>query len=53
MEAGDTLVADPVITVHHEMDSAVHCHHVYKSVQSPVIGKQLVLKKEPASQSIQ
>ena len=32
MEAGNTHVADPVDAIHHEMDSAVHSHHVYKSV---------------------
>ena len=32
MAAGDTRAADPVDTVHHEMDSLVHSHHVYKSV---------------------
>ena len=31
------------------MNSMVHGHHVYKSVQSPVIGEQLSLEKEPAN----
>ena len=31
------------------MDSAFRSHHVYKSVQSPVIGEQLVLKSLPAN----
>ena len=31
MAAGDTRVADPVDTVHHEMDSTIRSHHVYKS----------------------
>ena len=68
MEAGDTRVADPVDTVHHEMDSAedstIRSHRFYKSVQSPVvttqiykispvIRKQLVLEKELAGQSTQ
>ena len=35
--AGDARVADPLDTVHHEMDSVVCCRHVYKSVWSPVI----------------
>ena len=51
MAAGDTHAADPVDTVHHEMDSTVRSHHFYKSVESPVLGKQLVLEKEPPSQS--
>ena len=53
MVAGDTCVADPVDTVHHEMNSKVHSHRVYKSVWSPVIGAQLILEKEPAGQSTQ
>ena len=32
MAADDTRAADPVDTVHHEMDSAVHSDYVYKSV---------------------
>ena len=48
MAAGDTCVADLVDTVHHEMDSTARSHHFYKSVQSSVIGDQLVLEKEPA-----
>ena len=52
MEAGDTRVVDPVDTVHHKMDcSTVRSHRVYKSVYSPVIGKQLLVVKEPAGQS--
>ena len=51
MAAGDTHVADLVDIVHHEIDSAVHSHHVYKSMWSPVIGEQLILEKEPAGQS--
>ena len=50
MATGDTLVVDLVVTVHHEMDSIIRSHHVYKSVQSPVIGEQLLLEKEPAGQ---
>ena len=53
MAADDACVADLVDTVHHEMDSVVCGHHVYKSVWSPVIGEQLVLEKEPVSQSTQ
>ena len=53
MEAGDTRVADQVDTVHHEMDSTLHSHCVYKSVWLPVLGEQVVLEKEPASQSPQ
>ena len=37
-----------VDTVHHEIDSVVCSHRV--SVWLPVIGLQLVLEKEPASQ---
>ena len=32
MAAGDTCAADPVDTVHHEVDSAVRSHRLYKSV---------------------
>ena len=52
MAAGNTHIADPVDTVHHEMDNTVHSHCVYKSMWSPVTGEQLVLKKEPAGQSV-
>ena len=37
-----------VDTVHHEIDSVVCSHSV--SAWLPVIGQQLVLEKEPASQ---
>ena len=47
MEAGDTRAADLVDTVHRKMDSAVHNHRFYKSVQSRVIGKQVLLEKKP------
>ena len=53
MAAGDTHVADPLDTVHHEKESLAHSLHVYKSVWSPVIKEQLVLEKEPAGQSTQ
>ena len=53
MAAGDTLVADLVVSVHHEMDTAICSYHVYKSVQSLVIGTELILEKEPAGQSTQ
>ena len=33
MAAGNIRTADPVDTQHHEIDSAVHSHHVYKSVR--------------------
>ena len=36
MAAGDTRAADPVGTVHHEMDRAVRSHHFYKSVYAKV-----------------
>ena len=49
MAAGDTRVADPLDTVHHEMDSLVPSHHIY---ESPVI-EQLVLEKKHAGQSTQ
>ena len=38
MTAGKAHIADPLDTVHHEMDSMVHGHHVYKLVWLPVIG---------------
>ena len=44
MAAGNTHVADPVDTVHHEMDSTICSHCVYKTVWSPVIGEHLILK---------
>ena len=53
MVAGDTHVTDPVDTVHHEINSTVCNLRVYKSLWSSVIGKQLILAKEPASQSTQ
>ena len=53
MAAGNAYVADPLDTVHHEMDSVVRSHHVYKFVRSTVIREQLVLEKEPADQSTQ
>ena len=51
MEDGNTRVTDPLDTVNHEMDSAVHSHHFYKSVWSPAIGEQLILEKELAKHS--
>ena len=45
--AGDACVADPLDTMHHEMDRMVHGHHIYKSVQLAVTGEQLVLEKKP------
>ena len=36
MAAGDTHAADPVDTVHHEMDSTICSHHFYKSVWLPL-----------------
>ena len=48
----DSHVADPVDTVHHEMDSMVRGHCFYTSVWSPVI-EQLILEKEPAVQCAQ
>ena len=49
MAAGDVHKVDPPDTVHCEMDSVVHDHHVYKLVWLPVIGEQLILEKEPAN----
>ena len=49
MDTSDTHVADLLDTVHHEMDSVVRGHHVYKSVWLPVTGEQLILEKEPAN----
>ena len=51
MATGHVRVADPLDTVHHEMDRVVCSNHVSKSVWSPKIGEQLVLEKEPAGQS--
>ena len=48
MAAGSACVADLLDTVHLKMGSMVCGHHVYKSVRSPVIGKQLILE-EPAN----
>ena len=45
MAAGNTHVADPLDTMHHEMDSMVHSHHAYKSVWLPIIGEQLTLER--------
>ena len=47
MAAGDTHVADPLDTMHHEMNSIVHSHHAYKSVWLPIIGEQLILERSP------
>ena len=43
MAAGKTHVADPLDTMHHEMDSMVYSHHAYKSVWSTIIGEQVIL----------
>ena len=51
MAAGNTCVAHLVVTVHHEIDSAVHSHCVHKPVWLSVIGEQLILEKEPTGQS--
>ena len=53
MAADDTRAADPIDTVHHEMDSTVRSHGFYKFVLSPVIGEQLIQEMGPAVQSIQ
>ena len=45
MAAGNTRVVDLLDTVHHEIDSVAHSHHVYKSVWSPV-KEQLIQEKE-------
>ena len=47
--ASNAHVADQLDTVHHEMDSMVRGHHVYKSVWSPVVGQKIVLEKEIAN----
>ena len=52
MTAGDAHIEDLLDTVHHDIDSVVYSHHVYKSVWSPVI-EQLVLEKKPVGQSTQ
>ena len=52
MAAGDNHVEDPVDTVHHKMESAVHSHHVYKSVWSPVILRRTTHSREGACQPI-
>ena len=51
MTAGNIRLAHLVDTVEHEINSAVHSHCIYKSVWLSVIGEQLILEKEPASQS--
>ena len=51
MTAGDTCAADPIDTVHHEMDSTVRSHRLYIYIYVCVIEKQLVLEKELAGQS--
>ena len=48
MAAGDIHVADLLDT---EMDSVIRSHCIYKSMWLPLMGEQLVLEKEPASQS--
>ena len=54
MAAGDAHVIDPVDPVHHEMNSMlVYSNYVHKAVRLPVIGKQLVVEKEPDGQSTQ
>ena len=45
MTTGDTHIADPLDTMHHEIDSMVHSHHVYKSVWSTIIGEQVILRR--------
>ena len=47
LAAGDTHVADPLDTMHHEMDSIIHSHHAYKSVWLPIIGEQLIQERSP------
>ena len=47
-DAGIACVADWLDTMHHEMDSMVHVHHVYKSGWSSVV-EQLCLEKEPVA----
>ena len=49
MAAGDTHVADPLDTVHHEMNTMDRSHLVYNSVCLPVKGEQVALEKETAS----
>ena len=51
MAADNARVADPLDTVHHEINSVVHTHYVYKSVWSPVTAEQLILEKESAGKS--
>ena len=36
MAAHDAHVVDLLDTVHHEMDSTVHSHHVYETIWSAV-----------------
>ena len=43
MAAGNVGVVYPLDT---EMDGMVCSHHVNESVQSPVIGEQLIMEKE-------
>ena len=53
MAAGDIPVTDLLDTVHHEIDSTVRSHHIYKSVWLSVTGEHLIVEKEPANQSTQ
>ena len=47
-DTGIARVADWLVTMHHEMDSTVHVHYVYKSGWSSVV-EQLCLEKEPVA----
>ena len=51
MASGDARVVDLLDSVHYEMNSMIRSRHVYKSVRSPVITEQLILKKDPTCQS--
>ena len=45
MVADNTHVADPLDTVHHEMDSMVHSHHAHKSMWLSITVEQLILER--------
>ena len=52
MAAGDTHVVDLVDNVHHEINSAIRSHCVYKYVWSPAINRKTTHPREGAFQPI-
>ena len=51
MTSGDTHVANPLDFMHYEIDSMVHSYYAYKSVQSPIIVEQLILRRSSLANS--